>query len=654
MEASCQTYSSESDTLREVMVTSARHGTPAISSTVPITSISGSDIQTFGYEGIADAMRMLAGAVVKDYGGIGGMKTVSVRNIGAQHTAVSYDGIVVSNTQAGQIDIGRFQSDNIELLQMAIGQGSDLMQSARHYASAGVVYIETEKPKFGENSYRIKVGLKAGSWGNAESSLRYWQKLGNKTSLSLDASYMRADGAYPFTLRNGTVSTREKRYNSDIWQYNFEANLHHEFRDSSRLGVKAYYYKSERGLPGVVILYNNSNTERLWDENLFVQSSYRKDLSANLSLAVRAKYCHSWNKYEDYGVKYTNGVLTDLNTQNEYYVSSTLGWKLSGWMEMAIAEDLALNTLKTNVNGSPNPKRLTNLTALSAKISLDRVSADANLVATFATESLTESETYSISTPNDRKKLSPSLAISYRLLPREPFFIRAMIKSTFRMPTFNDLYYLHIGNTSLSPEKATEYGLGLTWGGLSCGILRNISLTADAYYDNVRDKIVAFPSTYVWKMANFGKVDIYGLDVTLAANFALSDNIVGLGMSATVTWQDARDKTDKNSSTYNSQLPYTPKWSGGVSAKLTTKWFDVGYTLTGQGERYSSSLNSAEYRLGAYTVHDLSLSKTINFRKNRSLSIVATIHNIADRQYDIIRYYPMHGRSFNIGTSILI
>lgn len=66
--------------------------------------------------------------------------------MGAAHTAVSYDGVAVSNCQAGQIDIGRFSLDNVSMLSLAIGQSEDLLQSARLYASAGVLGIETEKP----------------------------------------------------------------------------------------------------------------------------------------------------------------------------------------------------------------------------------------------------------------------------------------------------------------------------------------------------------------------------------------------------------------------------------------------------------------------------------------------------------------------------
>ena len=57
----------------------------------------------------------------------------------------------MSNCQAGQIDIGRFSLDNVSVLSLNIGQPEDLLQSARMYASAGVLSIETEKPHF-ENS----------------------------------------------------------------------------------------------------------------------------------------------------------------------------------------------------------------------------------------------------------------------------------------------------------------------------------------------------------------------------------------------------------------------------------------------------------------------------------------------------------------------
>lgn len=191
---------------------------------------------------MADAVRHFTGANVKDYGGVGGLKTVSIRNLGAAHTAISYDGIAVSNCQAGQIDIGRFSLDNVALLSLAIGQSDNLLQPARLYASAGVLNIETEVPLF-TGKYSFQGRIKGGSYGMVNPSLRWAQRLGKQTTLTVDGNFLRADGIYDFTLENGKYTTKERRYNSDINSWHGEANLFHTFKDSSKLSIKIYYFE---------------------------------------------------------------------------------------------------------------------------------------------------------------------------------------------------------------------------------------------------------------------------------------------------------------------------------------------------------------------------------------------------------------------------
>ena len=647
-------YADANDTIRtgridEVVVTAERSRKTNIFETIPVQSLSGNDIRQLGLQNIADAVKRMAGTNVKDYGGIGGMKTVSVRNLGAQHTAVSYDGITVSNTQAGQIDIGRFSLDNVGMLSMAIGQGSDIMQTARHYASAALLAIETERPVLDKGDSRLRLALKGGSWGQLNPSVRWWCQAGENTMTTLDADYMRADGRYPFVLRNGKEKSNEKRNNSDIEQWHGEANVLHKFGDGGSLDTKAYFYHSQRGVPGSVVLYNDNSKERLWDENFFLQTAYKRHIARQWKLAIRAKYTHSWNKYEDTNAKYTNGKKTEVNRQDEYYTSATLGWKPTSWLEMALAEDVAVNKLRTTVNGSPNPLRTTSLTALVSKAKYGRMTIEGNIVMTYATESLTESEKYAIKKPEDRKKLSPSLSFSYRLLPDEALYVRAMTKSTFRLPTFNDLYYLQIGNTSLRPENAHEYGAGMTWNSRPIGPLRYVALTIDAYYNDVTDKIVAFPSTYIWKMVNFGKAEIKGIDATMGTevDIAKGYSIVANG---SLTWQEAKDKTE-GSATYGSQLPYTPKVSGGLSVMLLTPWVNVGYSATGQGKRYSMAQNTREYQLDGYMEHSLSLSRDFLLGDNM-LRLQLTVNNITDKQYEIIKYYPMPGRSVTASATL--
>lgn len=124
-------------------------------------------------------------------------------------------------------------------------------------------------------------------------SLRWWQKLGSRTRVAVDAAYMRADGNYPFTLVNGKYVTEEKRNNTGIYSWQGEATLYHTFKDDSELDVKGYYFYSRRGLPGAVTLYNPLSDETLWDENTFVQARYRKHFSPRWSLQAQAKYNHA-------------------------------------------------------------------------------------------------------------------------------------------------------------------------------------------------------------------------------------------------------------------------------------------------------------------------------------------------------------------------
>ena len=97
---------------------------------------------------VSDAVKHFAGVTVKDYGGIGGLKTVSIRSPGAQHTAVGYDGITLTDCQTGQIDIGRFSLDNVDRLSLNNGQSDNIFQPARFFASAGILNIQTLTPLF--------------------------------------------------------------------------------------------------------------------------------------------------------------------------------------------------------------------------------------------------------------------------------------------------------------------------------------------------------------------------------------------------------------------------------------------------------------------------------------------------------------------------
>ena len=229
-------------------------------------------------------------------------------------------------------------------------------------------------------------------------------------------------------------------------------------------------------------------------------------------------------------------------------------------------------------------------------------------------------------------------------------YLRAMYKNTFRVPSFNDLYYFRLGSRTLRPEKAQEYGIGITYGHTLFPAMNYLSATLDAYFNDVTDKIVAFPTTYAWRMVNFGKVHATGIDLTLATSISLPAGI-DLVLSGAYTWQKAIDLTDRKAANYKDQLPYTPEHTGNVSAIAETPWVDVGYSVVAVGKRYFSSENIIENEIPGYSDHTLTISREISLRRC-SLTLRGEILNLTDRQYDVIKYYPMPGRSWRLTATL--
>ncbi|MDR1644892.1 MAG: TonB-dependent receptor [Tannerellaceae bacterium] len=605
----------------------------------PLQWLDRSEMERLGIRDLPEAVRRFSGVTIRDYGGIGGLKTVSVRSLGSQHTAVSYDGVTITDAQSGQVDISRFTLDHVESVSLSIGQTDDIFQTARMYASAGALRIWTQAPRFDDRPFRLEGQVKGGSYGLLSPSLRYERRLGSAFAASIHAGWLSADGAYPYTFTNGSVVTREERKNSDIRSLNAELNLFAGWENGGTLRFKVYGFDSHRGLPGSVVLYNDYHTERLRNRNVFVQSLYENSLNSRLTLRVQGKVDYSQTRYSDFHSKYVGGQQTDAYIQREYYASGALRYAPSGELSFSVAEDAFINTLDATTPLCAFPERFTSLTALAAQYKDSRLTATASLLGTYITEEVKRGRPAA-----NRRRLSPAVSLSYRLFSEQNLRIRLSFKDIFRVPTFNDLYYDRVGSKDLEPEMAVQYNAGLTWSA-ACGRSGYISLTADTYYNKVTNKIVAMPTMFIWSMMNLGEVAIRGLDVNLSARLAVSPAL-GLQAGASYTLQKAVDVTRKDAKTYGHQLPYTPQHAGTLALAMEHPWINAGWTTTLVGPRYALPQNIAANRMEGYVEHQLSLHRSFRLGQGAALRLQAEIVNLGDASYDVIRYYPMPGRSF--------
>lgn len=614
----------------------------------PAQIIDGSRLQKLNSLSVADAVRFFSGAQLKDFGGIGGLKTIDVRSMGTNHTAVFYDGFQVGNAQSGQVDLGKFSLDNIESIGLYNAQRSNIFKPAEAFASGASLYLESKIPEFKDGAKtHLGARFKTGSFGLINPSVLWQQKISTHIGSTLSAEITNAHGEYKFRYTNGMYDTTAIRHNADINSSRIEAGLNGMFRDSSTWKVKFYTYQSERGLPGAVVSNHFQNYQRLWNEDNFLQLSWQKKVNPWYELKVSAKISNSRSRYLDPFYQNIEGKLDNIFRESTLYFSLSNQFKLTKNWTAAISADHKRSELKANLYHFPYPVRNNLLAVAATNIQFSRLQIQGSLLATFV-----EDEVKQYAGAGKKQEYTPAFNVSWQPLITEDFHLRAFYKNIFRMPSFNDLYYTFIGNVKLRPEYAEQFNVGFIYLKYhEKGFLKEFSLTADGYQNFITDKIIAVPGTnlFRWSMMNLGKVDIKGFDVVLNSGWRVADSI-SFNTGLQYTFQQALNVTPGWYS-FKNQIPYIPRHSGSITAAINYQGWNLNYSFIYTGERYSQSANTAANYVPAWYTHDLALSKTL-FSKKYGFKISGEMMNLANQYYDVVLNYPMPGRSYRISIAL--
>ena len=628
---------------------------------IPAQTLSGKRLEGLNSHSVADAIRYFSGVQIKDYGGVGGVKTVDIRSMGTNHLGVFYDGIQLGNAQNGQIDLGKFSLDNIEEVTVYNGQKSEIFQSAKDFGSAGTVYLRSRRPRFEEGKrMNVNVTMRTGSFGLANPSMRLDYRLSEKVSSTVSAEYTYATGRYKFRYRkkfsDGTLAwdTTATRRNGDIGALRVEGGLYGTIYRGS-WNAKLYYYDAEKGIPGAIVNNVWKNSQRQWDRNFFAQGSVRKTIGERYTMMVNAKYAHDYMRYlnPDTTLMYIDNEFW----QDELYVSMANRVRITDGWDANLSVDYQWNHLDANLVNFAYPTRHMALVALATAYRWQRFKAQASLLGTFVADryKVRNDGVELAKKSSSTSKVTPAVFVSYQPFADQALTVRAFYKRSFRMPTFNDLYYTDMGNAQLNPEYSTQYDVGAVYRtDFDGSVLRSVDVSVDGYYNLVDDKIIAVPKgngQYRWMMMNIGKVKIRGVDVTGKMTFSLPYGIMLEG-GLSYTYQRAQDYSDPSdcadeAGTYKGQIAYIPRHSGSAIAQAKWKDLELNYSFIYVGERYHNSSNiPANYEQPWYT-HDLSAGYKFRIGKV-GVRATAEVNNIFDQQYDVIRNYPMPGRNYKL------
>ena len=606
-------------TLHDVEVTATRKPL----ATVQV--LSGVKLQSLSSTSIADALKYFAGVQIKDYGGLGGLKTINVRSLGSQHVGVYIDGIRITNAQNGTVDLGKYSLSTLESVSLFNANKLEKGQSASEYASGATVYMRTRKPT--GDSLSVLAG--AGSFHsyrgrlNLQFNRRGWQGF-------IDGEYLHSKGDYRFRYKSEYEDTVGRRKNSDIEYYRIEGAL---FKKG--FAAHVYSYISERGCPGGIVRRLSdkyTNIGREWDTDMFAQASWQHSFNSKHFIKLNTKYSHEYLRYNTNFDENQNTARVDNHYyQNDGYISASYCFSPLQWLYFNTSYDARMSWLTADLKNFSYVRRFDQKAVIDAQFQRYGLRADVSLLY----QHYKDHTKIQAGAADPISRFTPAVSVGYFW---NGFSARAWYKKIFRVPTLNDLYYTQAGNRNLKPEYTRQWNVGLEYA-FGSGAW-HAAAQADAYINHIDNRIVCLPlrGTYTWSMMNYGKTFCRGLNATLSGQFTPGKWIFSL--LGSVTLQHDVNRTDpEDEDTYDFPICYSPKFSCGITGFVSWKNYSLTISELHVSKRIWSYADPDDI-LAPYNNIDLKFTS-----RWRWFIASLEINDLLDVQYEHIPRYPMPGRT---------
>lgn len=561
----------------------------------------------------ADVLWGMPGVFVRDYGGVAGMKTVSVRGLGAAQTLILWEGVRLNTAVHGVYDVGNLPLAFVESVELALGGGSAMLGA---YAGSGVLFLRS-LPREAFPFLRTTVGL--GSFGQRRAAV-IGHVSGQAVAVRLGLNYLSARDDYPFLARQFGELRKERRQNADRVMLSAMCALGYEGSQVQVWG-QLLGYRSHRGVPGPVVQGRVEFAHaRLEEEEWLGLLRFLVPVHGlEWSMAAR----RLWLFYRDPDARAwgERGAHDDATT---WEASSTIRWsgKWGRWLRGGVWGEMRWEQV---VGTLLRPQGREAAQRGSAALSVwghTEVGWGELWVGL-------RGETNQHYAP----ALSPTLGIRGSFAGVQ---LQLQWSWNFRPPSFAELYYFNFGSPDLRPERTSSWNLGLEW-----GLQGKVLLRGNLFSLWVRDQIVAVPrSPVMWSARNIGRVWSRGMEI--GGEYA---PMSWIRLFAQVTYQRVTDQTG-NPYTTGRQLPYVPQLLASGSLLARFAQVEGEFRFTAMGERWSLPDQSSESRLSPYVLADCALSyHVLTGRKVRGEVRIA-LRNAFDVAYELIRNYPLPGRSF--------
>jgi len=607
------------DTLRAqaatVIVQDERMRGVEVLSAQAITSLDARFLHTIAPLQASDALAYVPGLSIRSYGGVGGMKTVSMRGGSAAQSLVLINGVRLSSAQNGQMDLSAIPVSMVDHIDVVRG-GASALYGAN--AMTGVVNMSLATPQRSTAGGIFSVGSFEEHHINAHGSVAT-----SAGSIGASVDVITSSGAFPYYMSLDGSSYDVDRENSDMQTLN--AMIH--YQPTERWSLFALARSSDRGVPGAVVQGNATNARaRMSDDDVIggVTGTIPVSRSTDLTVTFGARY---WDqRYVD-----PDATIIGRSGLNERFllrdVASGIAMRsastdlVQSYRIDASFADLRGATLQTDVPDVVQRKQV----AVSGHWqwnAVERLMVEGGL----RYDQISDAGA----------AVSPLLAVRWESLSW--LDVRSSASYNFRPPSFSELYYLNYGTSTLRPERSVMLDIGCTARPLSW-----LTVDASVFNANTQDQIISVPTSPVtWSAQNVGQATTTGAELGMRAS-QFDDRLT---IHASYTRQEARDNTGRQGLD-GTLLPYIPQelFNGGVHWKADVllaggTWSYTSYRYSLPGSQYSSLVQP-------FTVIGMYVGAQARSEFMR-VNVRLAVDNLLNEQYVVIRGYPMPGRTLRV------
>ncbi len=574
-------------------------------------------IQAIAGHNLADLLAQHSDVFVKSYG-LGNLATTSLRGGSASHTAVVWNGFTLTSPMNGQLDLSLLPAFFLDRVAVQYGGSAALFGSG---AVGGALHLDNQTGF--DQGLQLRAQGMLGSFGRQQQGLD--ATLSQGRWLSRTRFYRRqAQNDFSYRLPNGGGEpVRQTHAANRQWGLLQEAAV--RLGEGQQLRLWAWQQAHDREIPPTLSQAQSQATQQdrhtrlalAWRRpglrldlqarsGFFRESLYYRDPAANLDAPSEAR---RWLSQAEAYYRPRVGHTLHLGLDHQYLWSQSNGY-------------------------GPDPLRQQRWAVLASYRYQSQRAWEAVL-------SLRQGYA-----AGRRLPLIPSLGGQWQLWPW--LELRGQVGKSFRLPTFNDRYWVPGGNPALRPETSWGQELGLH-GAHRWGKAWKLRWGVTGYHRLVRDWILWRPTGRYWSPENLRRVRSRGLETELRLTHSHARGQLEAYLAYTLTRATVQATEQLRDASLGQQLIYTPPHQGRTGLTYTHGAWRLAYHHRYVGRRYTTSDNSRW--LPPYQLADLSLSRRWSGTHGGGL-LALQIDNLWNQAYQVLENRPMPGRSISLRLEV--